>query len=152
MKRCLALLVCWSLVAHAGMHKQESTPYVQITSNTKQAFDKDGNVDLNTVIDLKVNDTVTFQVDGNVVVGVVTQRNTVPETSLQIVGDFSKTNKAGFVFQFTSSNTVLGILIFTQKNFIYKLSFDGEKQVFCWIKQEIKPPDIVPPTGAMITK
>lgn len=151
MKRCLALLMCLSLPLHAGVQKQESKAAV-ITSSTKQAFDKNGDVDLVPLVDLKVGDTVAFKVDNEIVVGTVTRQSITPEEGLKLFGEFGTSNKAGFLFHFGSQNTVKGMLFFADKNTIYNLSVDGEGKRIIFEKQIIAPRESIPNTTSELVK
>jgi len=144
-----------SLPLLAGVHKQESKAAV-ITSSTKQAFDKNGDVDLVPLVELNIGDTVAFKVDNEVVVGVVTIRSITPEDGLKIFGEFDTSNKAGFLFHFKlqneSQSSVNGLLFFPDKNVVYNLSVDEKRTRIIFEKQIIVPRDSVSNTTSELVK
>lgn len=140
MKHCLIALLCLGCVSYAGFNKQQAPNSAQVSA-TKRAYDEQGNVDLEPLVDLVVGDTIAFKIKDKIVVGTVKQRTTEPKKSLKLFGEFSDHNKSGFVFEFTSSSkdevTVKGIIFFVDLNKIYTLEHDKEKNILVFKEQNI---------------
>lgn len=142
MKRCMVLLVCFiTSTLYAGMQRQQpiSRADTRVVESAKRAYTKDGEVDLEPIVDLKVGDNIAFKLGDEVVVATIDKRDTTAESGLIIIGTFIGHNKAGVFFQFTPKNVIKGVLFFTEKNAIYNLSLDETTGRVYFKRQEIAP-------------
>lgn len=152
MKWCVALL-CWmTLDVHAGMQRQSPPTTAAVTDATKRAYDKDGDVDLEPLLDLKIGDSVAFKIGDEIVVGTVNQRDVSPGTGLKIFGTFPGHDKAGFLFQFGVANTVKGLLFFVGRNATYNLVIDEATKRLSFERRDLQPRAVPPAGNASVTK
>lgn len=140
MKRCLAILLCLACISHAGMVKQ-SPRIEQPSKQQKQAFNQQGEVELQPLVDSEEGESIAFKVKDKIILGVVKQKLVDPKLGIKIFGDFPGYEKAGFVFMFGSlpngDAVVKGSLFFVDTGKAYMLSFDADKKALIFKEQDI---------------
>ena len=155
MKRCLALMMClMTSQLNAGLQRQTpATPIdTQLVDSAKKAYTKEGNVDLEPLLDLKVGDIVAFKAGEEIVVGTVAQRSLTPDDGLKIFGTFTSHTKAGFLFHFGPGNTVKGVLFFVDRNVTYNLAYNEATKQLVFERRELTLRELPPSSDVSASK
>lgn len=132
-------MVCLSLPLYAGIKIKDTAGIAQQTQQHNIiAYKQDGSVEVESLLNIAVNNKISFKLEDTIVTGTVTEINTSQKNEIVIVGVFSKEDKSGFVFRFCAPNTIGGVLFFAEKGVVYNLKHNDESGVFFFEKQEIK--------------
>jgi len=143
MIKYIILIVCLSLPLYAGIKTKDivNTPLQQAQDNII-AYKQDGSVYIEPLLNIALNNKVTFKIEDKTVTGTITEINNTQKNELVIVGIFSKEDKSGFVFRFSAPNNIGGVLFFIEKGTVFNLKYNDKLDVFFFEKQEIKPRSI----------
>jgi hypothetical protein len=134
MIKLLFIFLCLTVTIFASIKKAD-TPTTLVTPIYKPMYTSTGDVDLQKIVELKENDSVSFKVGDSTFNGKVSKVD-LNENSLTIFGEFS-VGKSGFVFRFTREQVVSGALFFVEQSCVYNLKQKSE-DVFYFEKQPIK--------------
>lgn len=146
-KVCSVLLCLLTFNLEAGMQRASAPDALVATDSTKRAYDKDGDVDIEPLLELKIGDTVAFKIDNEIIIGKVEQRDISPDTGMKLFGTFPGHNKAGFLFHFGVVNTVKGLLFFVDRNATYNLTIDDASKRLRFERRDLQPRSL-PPTAS----
>lgn len=142
MKHFFVIMLCLIGVCHAGFQKQQtSNVSSDISETTKKTYNAQGDVDLQPLGDIQVEEKIAFKLNDRVVVGTVKQRVIDEQNTLKIFGVFDGSEKSGFIFEFKSTKkdeiNVKGVLYFVETNKIYSLQLNESKKTLYFKEDKI---------------
>lgn len=143
MIKFLLLLVYLTYPLQAGIKKADTTQTIQSTEASKRAYKSNGEVDLDQILDVSVDETIEFKLtDKHIVVGKVKEILFNPAEGVRITGIIPGQSNAGFMFFFSASKTVIGVIFFGDSNIVYQLDYNQTSKMFYFKEQKIEPRDI----------
>jgi len=135
-------MLCLIDVCQAGFQKQQTSNVSSVISETtKKAYNNQGDVDLQPLGDIQVDERIAFKLNDRIIVGTVKQRKVDEQNTLKLFGVFDGSEKSGFIFEFKSIKkdeiNVKGVLFFVEINKIYSLQFNESKKTLYFKEDQI---------------